>query len=106
MADAGSAAGLPVHVLYLYVAGSGSRSLNAIANIKAICEQYLPNRHELVVIDLYQQPELAKAAQIVAIPTLVKALPLPLRRIVGDLSDTAQVCATLDIARPGNIASS
>jgi circadian clock protein KaiB len=85
------------YMLRLYVAGNGSRSVHAIANIKAICEQYLKGYYGLEVIDLYQRPERAKDEQIVAIPTLVRELPLPVRRIIGDLSDTAEVCRSLDI---------
>ncbi len=83
--------------LCLYVAGSSSRSTQAIANIKLICEKYLKDNHQLEVIDLYQEPWRAKQAQIVAIPTLIKESPLPVRRIIGDLADTEQVCASLDI---------
>jgi circadian clock protein KaiB len=85
------------YLLRLYVAGTGHRSTQAIANIKNICEQYLSGRYQLEVIDLYQQPEYAKDAQIIAIPTLIKVQPLPLQRIIGDLANTAQVCASLDI---------
>ncbi len=86
------------YLLRLYIAGSGSRSMQAVTNIKIICEQHLKGRYQLEVIDLYQQPERAKDEQIVALPTLVKELPLPMRRIIGDLSDTAVVCASLDIS--------
>jgi circadian clock protein KaiB len=85
------------YLLRLYVAGNGSRSVHAIANIKSICEQRLKGYYRLEVIDLYQHPERAKDEQIVAIPTLVRELPLPVRRIIGDLSDIAQVCSSLDI---------
>ncbi len=73
------------------------RSTDAIARIKAICEEYLEGRYELEVIDIYQQPEAAKAEQIVATPTLIKKLPPPLRRLVGDLSDKQRVLLGLNI---------
>jgi circadian clock protein KaiB len=85
------------YLLRLYVAGNGRRSINAISNIKNICERYLKGGYQLEVIDLYQQPERAKIDQIVAIPTLVKEFPLPARRIIGSLSNAAQVCAVLEI---------
>jgi circadian clock protein KaiB len=87
----------PQYVLRLYVAGGGNRSLQAIANIRAICEQRLAGRFTLEVVDLYLEPERARQAQIVAIPTLVKESPLPVRHIIGDLGDTAAVCANLDL---------
>lgn len=94
-------AGSPSHyVLRLYVAGMRPSSARAIANIKEICAEYLDGRFELQVIDLYQQPLLAKGDQIVALPTLIKRLPPPLRRIIGDLSDRERVLVGLDI-RPG-----
>jgi circadian clock protein KaiB len=98
--DARNAGKPGTYLLRLYVAGTGSRSVHAIANIKNICEQYLKDMYTLEVIDLYQQPESARKEQIVAIPTLVKELPLPVRRIIGDLANTAQVCASLDIPIP------
>ena len=87
----------PYYRLVLYVAGTGSHSLLAIANIKHICERHLARRYQLKVVDLYQQPGRAKDAQIIAIPTLIREAPLPTRRIIGDLADTARVCAALDI---------
>jgi circadian clock protein KaiB len=87
------------YVLKLYVAGQSPKSVNAIANIKNICEENLQGRYELKVIDLYQQPHLAQGDQIVALPTLIKKLPPPLRRIIGDLSDTARVLVGLDIKK-------
>ncbi len=83
--------------LRLYVAGTGTQSMRAITNIKRIVEQYLENNYDLEVIDLYQQPERANLDQIIAIPTLVREKPLPTRRIIGDLADSSQVCASLDI---------
>ncbi len=85
------------YVLRLFITGATPQSVRAIANVKQICEQYLPGRYELEVIDLYQQPQLAQGEQIVAVPTLIKKLPLPLRRIVGDMSQTERVLVGLDL---------
>jgi circadian clock protein KaiB len=90
------------YFLRLFVAGMTPKSIRAIANIKQICEVNLAGRYALEVIDLYQQPELARDAQIVAVPTLVKALPLPLRRIIGDLASSERVLVGLDLRREGN----
>jgi circadian clock protein KaiB len=84
-------------LLRLYVTGVTPRSVNAIANIKRICEEHLAGRYQLEVIDLYQQPQLAKGEQIVAAPTVIKQLPLPLRRIIGDMSNTERVLVGLDL---------
>jgi circadian clock protein KaiB len=81
---------LTKHVLHLYVAGMTTKSTQAIANVRKICEQYLAGRYELEVIDIYQQPELAREEQIIATPTLIKKLPLPFRRLIGNMSDTAK----------------
>jgi circadian clock protein KaiB len=83
--------------LRLYVTGTTGRSMRAIQNIRAICEEKLKNRYELEVIDIYQHPELLKNQQVVVAPTLLKRLPLPVRRIIGDLSDQERVLAGLDI---------
>ncbi len=91
------------YVLRLYVAGTTPRSLLAITNIKKICEEHLPGRYDLEVIDIYQQPTLAKGEQIIAAPTLVKKVPLPLRKFIGDLADRERVLVGLDLkpkARP------
>lgn len=85
------------YVLRLYVAGQTPKSLFAITNIKKVCEENLQGRYELEVIDLYQQPQLAQGEQIIALPTLIRKLPLPLRRIIGDLSNTERVLVGLDI---------
>ena len=79
------------YVLRLYVAGITPNSLRAIENIKKICEAHLQGRYELQVIDLYQQPVLAQGEQIIAAPTLIKKLPLPLRKIIGDMSNVERV---------------
>jgi circadian clock protein KaiB len=83
--------------LKLYVAGATAGSLRAIANIKAICEQYLKGRYDLKVVDVYQRPALLRGDQIVAVPTLIKRLPAPLRCMVGDLSRTERVLRGLDL---------
>ena len=87
------------YVLRLYVAGKSPKSVNAIANIKKICEENLQGRYELEVIDLYQQPQLAQGEQIIALPTLIRKLPPPLRRIIGDMSNTERVLVGLDIRK-------
>lgn len=89
--------GKPRYVLRLYITGTTSRSVKAIANIKKICEEYLEGHYELEVIDLYQMPHLAKGEQIIAAPTLIKKLPLPLRRIIGDMSNKEKVLLGLDL---------
>ena len=85
------------YVLRLYVSGSTLKSTLAVENIKRICEQHLKNRYDLEVIDIYQQPNLARDEQIVAVPTLIKQLPLPVRRLIGDLSNVRKVLAGLDL---------
>ena len=87
------------YVLRLYLAGMSPRSRAAIDNLRAICEQYLAGRYELDVVDVYQQPEQARAAQLVAAPTLIKALPLPVRRLLGDLSNIDKVLLGLDLLK-------
>ena len=84
-------------ILRLYVAGSTPQSSRAIRNLKAICETHLPDRYVLTVVDLYAQPELAREDQIVVAPTLVRQSPLPVRRVVGDLSNVDRVLAALDL---------
>lgn len=85
------------YVLTLYVTGATPRSLRAIANLQAICEEYLKGRYQLEVVDIYRQPELLRRDQIVAVPTLIKKLPEPLRLLVGDLSKTEQVLQGLGL---------
>lgn len=84
-------------LLRLYVAGQTPRSLRAVVNIQKICAEHLQGRYQLEVIDLYQQPHLAQGQQIVAVPTLIKRLPAPLRTVIGDLSDTERVLIGLDL---------
>jgi circadian clock protein KaiB len=85
------------YVLRLYIAGTTSRSARAVANIKEMCENSLKDRYDLEVIDIYQQPVLVKGEQIIAAPTLVKKLPLPLRKFIGDMSDTERILVGLDL---------
>ena len=85
------------YVLRLYVTGKTPNSLRAIANLTELCDKYLPGRYDLQVIDIYQQPTLAEEDQIVATPTLVKELPPPLRKMIGDLSDRERVLVRLDL---------
>lgn len=85
------------YVLKLYVAGTTPRSVHAIANIRAICEETLAGRYDLEVIDIYQRPQAAKPEQIMVAPTLIKKLPEPVRKIIGDLSDKEKVLVGLDI---------
>jgi circadian clock protein KaiB len=84
-----------VWCLRLYVAGQAPKSLRAFANLKMLCEEHLPGRYEIEVIDLVDDPALARSDDIVAIPTLVRRLPLPLRKIIGDLSNTERVLVGL-----------
>ncbi|HUJ19559.1 MAG TPA: circadian clock KaiB family protein [Nitrospirota bacterium] len=89
------------YVLKLYITGSTPRSTKAIMNIRQICEEHLKGHYELDIIDVFQQPVLAKGEQIIAAPTLIKKLPLPLRRFIGDMSDTDKILIGLDL-RPIN----
>jgi circadian clock protein KaiB len=85
------------YVLRLYIAGVTSKSTRAIMNVKKICEEHLKGRYELEVIDIYQQATLEKGEQIIAVPTLLKKLPLPLRKFIGDMSDTERILVGLDL---------
>ncbi len=89
------------YVLRLYVAGLTPAATRAILNIKEICEQHLAGQYDLQVIDIYQQPALAEGEQIVAVPTLVKQLPQPLRKFIGDLSDRDRLLFGLDLKQKG-----
>jgi len=86
--------------LRLYVAGQSSRTIAAISNLKRLCEEHLAGRYSVEVIDLLEKPQLAKGDQILALPTLVRKLPSPIRRIIGDLSNTDRVLVGLDLKRP------
>ena len=85
------------YILRLYVCGSSAGSLRAVYNLKKICEEHFPNDYDLEVIDIYENPTAAREEQIIAAPTLVKSLPRPLRKFVGDLSNTQKILVGLDI---------
>jgi circadian clock protein KaiB len=85
------------HVLRLYVAGTSPASVRATERIRSLCEQYLPGRYDLEVVDIYQLPALAKDEQIIATPTLIRHLPEPLRRFIGDLTKAENVIFGLDL---------
>src|SRR6266481_6412849 len=85
------------YTLRLYVAGMTSRSTRAVENVRAFCEKHLEGRYELQIIDVYQQPALAKSEQLIAAPTLIKKLPLPLRRLIGDMSNEDRILVGLDL---------
>ena len=87
-------------ILRLYVAGESTRSLAALRNLKDICDEHLAGRYRIEVIDLLKQPQLARGDQIVAVPTLVRHLPPPMKKIIGDLSNEESVLVGLDL-RPG-----
>ncbi len=85
------------YLLRLYVTGMTPRSTQAIRNIKEVCEEHLNGRYDLEVVDIYQQPSLAKGEQIIATPTLIKKLPLPLRKFIGDMADKERIILGLDL---------
>jgi circadian clock protein KaiB len=85
------------YVLRLYVAGITPRSSAAIKNVTEICETHLAGRYDLEIVDIYQQPTLAKGEQIIAAPTLIKKLPLPLRRLIGSMADEQKILVGLDL---------
>jgi circadian clock protein KaiB len=85
------------HVLRLYVTGVTGKSVRAIQNVRRICDEHLKGAYELEVVDLYKNLPLARGDQIIAAPTLIKRLPLPLRRLIGDMSDEARVLVGLDL---------
>lgn len=87
------------YVLRLYVAGMTPRSVRAVTNIREICEEHLRGRYSLDVIDVYKRPALAEGEQIIAAPTLLKKLPLPLRRFIGDMSDVEKILVGLDLRK-------
>jgi circadian clock protein KaiB len=87
--------------LRLYVAGQSPKSVQAIENLRRVCDEYLPGRYEIELIDLVEHPKLARGDEIVAVPTLVRRLPEPMRKIIGDLSDTEQVLVGLQLRPAG-----
>jgi len=86
-----------IQILRLYIAGQTPKSIKAFANLKKICEEHLSGKYRIEVIDLVQNPQLAAGDQILAVPTLVRRLPEPVRRIIGDLSNTERVLVGLDV---------
>jgi circadian clock protein KaiB len=91
------------YVLRLFITGTTPRSARAIANLRHVCQSHLHDDYDLEVIDIYQQPRAAVEYQVVAAPTLLKLMPLPQRRIIGDLADEARVVAGLDLNIPNGI---
>lgn len=87
----------PKYLFRLYVAGGTFRSSQAITNVRNLCEQYLAGCYELEVIDVYQQPAITRSAELVALPTLIKELPFPPRRFVGDMSNTERIVVGLKL---------
>jgi circadian clock protein KaiB len=97
--NGGTGRGQPEWNFRLYVAGQTPRSLAALANLRKLCEEYFPQTSSIEVIDLLENPQLARSDQILAIPTLVRNLPVPIRKIIGDLSNTERVLVGLDVRR-------
>jgi circadian clock protein KaiB len=93
---------LSKYLLRLFVTSASSRTATAIANLKRICEQELQGQYELEIIDVLEYPEVAENEKILATPTLIKSLPLPLRRVIGDLSNTEKVLLGLEVRSQGN----
>jgi len=85
------------YILRLYVAGMTARSARAVENVRAFCHKHLEGRYDLQVIDVYQQPALARSEQLIAAPTLIKKIPLPLRRLIGDMSSEDRILVGLDL---------
>ena len=88
---------LETYILRLYIAGQTTKSMTAFNNLKKICEEHLEGRYQIQVVDLLENPQLASGDLILAIPTLVRKLPLPIRKIIGDLSNTERVLIGLDL---------
>jgi circadian clock protein KaiB len=85
------------YAMRLYITGATPRSSAAVTNLRKLCDKYLPGEYDLRIIDIYQQPQLASEGQVIAAPTLVKSFPLPLRRFIGDMSNTENLLAGLEI---------
>jgi circadian clock protein KaiB len=96
-ADGNAADGAPMFDLRLYVAGQSPRSVRALQNLRQVCDEHLKGRYRVEVIDLLENPALARGDEIVAVPTLVRKLPEPIRKIIGDLSDTDRVLVGLQV---------
>ena len=89
------------YLLRLYVSGTTPKSMRAVANLKRVCEEHLKGRYDLQVVDISRHPVLAKGEQIFATPTLIKNLPIPLRKLIGDMSDTERILVGLDLRPKG-----
>lgn len=85
------------YVLHLYIIGASPNSIRAVENIKAICEEYIPNNYDLKVIDIHQQPELAEGVDVIAVPLMIKRSPYPERKLIGDMSDKQRVLKGLGL---------
>lgn len=96
-----AAEGKEQFVLRLYIAGQTPKCVRAFTNLKHICEEHLANRYRIEIVDLLQNPQLARGDQILAVPTLVRQLPEPVKKIIGDLSNTERVLVGLDLRRAG-----
>ena len=102
LSETGTATPVPAGQIYqlrLYVAGQTPKSVQAFKNLKQICEKHLRGRYEIEIIDLVENPQLARGDQILAVPTLVRRLPAPIKKIIGDLSNTERVLVGLDLVR-------
>jgi circadian clock protein KaiB len=88
-----------IYVLRLFISGLTQNSQRAIENVRRLCEEHLKGRYQLEIIDIYQQPEMARGEQIIAAPTLIKELPLPLRKFIGDMSKTERILVGLDLRK-------
>lgn len=88
----------PPYRLQLFVSGTGARSARAVVNVRRICEQHLRDRYDLEVVDITRHPARARAEQLVAVPTLIKLAPLPVRRFIGDMSQTERILGGLELA--------
>lgn len=100
---AAAAASTEVYDLVLFVCGTTPNSIRAIANTRRLCETHLPGRHELTIVDLYQNPELARGAQVIAAPTLLRRLPEPVRRLVGDMFAAERILLPLHRKPPARL---
>jgi circadian clock protein KaiB len=89
---------LPQYSLKLFITGASPNSVKAINNLKTICEKYLPGRYTLEVVDIYQQPDAARTEQVIAVPLLIKSAPSPVKRLIGNMSDTASVLKGLQLS--------